>query len=113
MAHYPPTCREPPNETRHHHRNGGLLVHSWAVVHGRAGAVLRADRAGRGDHPMSRRHEPVRHARSSRNLRKVLHHAENAVEEAKYLSAELSEAADRLVKLSLKIRNRMRAEAAE
>lgn len=58
----------------------------------------------------SRRHEPLRHAACSRNRRKALHHAINLVEESKYLAAELSEAADRLVKLSLKIENRLRAE---
>jgi hypothetical protein len=59
---------------------------------------------------MSRRHEPIRHSASPRNRRKALHHAENALEEAKYLSAELSEAADRLTVLCLKIRNRLRSE---
>lgn len=55
--------------------------------------------------------EPIRHAHSSRNLRKALHHAENAVEEAKYLSAEMTEISERLVKLCLKIKNRLRASA--
>jgi hypothetical protein len=59
---------------------------------------------------MSHRIEPVRHSASERNRRKALHHAKNLVEESKYLAAELTEAAERLVKLSLKIENRLRAE---